>query len=127
MDTIRLGGRAVTGFGLGEAAPPPMTVQDAAKVSQGWTLPALIGAGTTIGGLLIGAVVGAEFGRYASDEAQSEARMGGGMIVGLVAGGALGSSIAAGYGRKQQRAAAVLAQAQATQVPQLPIAVPSVT
>ena len=127
MDTIRLGGRAVTGFGLGDAAPPPMTVQDAAKVSQGWVFPAMIGAGSTIGGLLVGAVIGHEAGRYASDDWQSEATLGGGMLAGLVVGGALGSSIAAGYGRKQQRAAAVLAQAQATQVPQLPIIAPSAT
>ena len=127
MDTIRLGGRAVTGFGLGDATPPPLTVQDAAKVSQGWGLPFLIGGGFTLGGMLVGAVVGHEVGRYASDRAESDAWVGGGMMVGIVAGGALAGVVSAGYGRKQQRAAAVIAQAQATQVPQLPIIAPSAT
>ena len=118
METIRLGGRAVTGFGLGDAAPPPMTVQDAAKVSQGWVWPALIGGGFALGGLVVGAYAGHEAGRYTRGEAQSEAWLGGGMLAGLAAGGALGGAVAAGYGHKQQRAASVLAQAQL--VPQLP-------
>lgn len=124
MESIRFGGRSTDGFGVGEVAAP-MTVQEAARVSQGWGLPAFYGAMGAIGGGYIGfAGTAMVVGKKSEDEYWDEqaalawSLLGGaaGVIIGACAGGAF----AARYGRRQEQAANVLAQAQYALQPPAP-------
>jgi hypothetical protein len=102
METIRFNGREVAGFGVGDAAT--------ATASHGWVVPGLIGGGSALGGLLLGAVAGHELGRRARSREESDAWVGGGMLAGTVIGSGLGSALAARYGRRQERATLLVAQ-----------------
>ena len=111
METIRFGGRSVAGFGVGDAAAP-MTVADAARVSQGSWFPALAGAfsgvaGATAGFTAMAIVAGAT--HQTEDDALGLSVLG--LLGGGVVGAGIGGALAAQFGRRQDRAAAVIAQA----------------
>lgn len=117
MEAIRMGGRAVAGFGVGDSSP--MTIQDAATVSQGWGLPAFEGAAITFLGAYIGGVVGnlSAGDRYLDRPEVVAGLTALGLLGGAVVGGGVAGIVAARRGRRQDQAAAVLAQAQAQQSP----------
>ncbi len=117
METIQLGGRAVVGFGVGDAAP--MTVQEAAKVSQGWGLPAFKGAAITFLGTYLGGVIGnlSAGDRYRDRPEVVAGLTALGLLGGAVVSGGIAGVVTARYGRRQDQAAAVLAQAQAATQP----------
>ena len=109
METIQFGGRAIAGFGVGDAAPT-MTTQEAEKISQGWGPPALIGAAITLVGTYVGGVIG---NLSAGDRYDHETVVGLtalGMFGGAVVSAGVGSVVAARFGRRQEQAAAALAQ-----------------
>jgi hypothetical protein len=109
METIQFGGRRVDGFGVGAA--PPMTPADAARVWQGSFAPAMMGAvgavlGATAGFTGMALVAGAS--HMAEDDALVVAGLG--LLGGTVVGAASGAAMAAKFGQRQARAAALLAQ-----------------
>lgn len=113
MDTekIQFGRRAVVGFGVGV---PPQTIQEAATVSQGWGVPALMGAAVTLVSTYVGGVIGnlSAGDRHEYDPETVAGMTVLGMIGGAVVGGGVSSVVAARYGRRQDQAATMLAQTQ---------------
>ena len=121
METIRFGGRTVAGFGLGDAAPT-MTAQQAARVSQGWWLPFWAGAaGVVVGGIAGGFTGGLAYAattpRMSRHEQEAESAIGTGALAGSLVGAGVGAVIAAGFGRRQERASAVLAGMPTAPIP----------
>lgn len=111
METIQFGGRSVAGFGLGDAAA--MTPADAARVWQGSFAPAMMGAVGAVGGAVGGFVAMALVaGATHQTEDDALAISGLGLLGGTVVGAGFGAAMAAKFGQRQARAAAVLAQAQ---------------
>lgn len=112
METIRFGGRSVAGFGVGDAAP--MTATEAASVSQGSLVPVLYGAFGAAGGGVVGLALGSLVLVEMVKDKVPEETLGGVLALSTVAGVAIGAGVgavaAAKYGRRQDRAAAVLAQ-----------------
>lgn len=114
METIRLNGRAIPGFGLGDEVVVPMTPQDAAKVSQSPWGAVFVGVSTSILGAVVGGLAGAAgaaavFESEAEFWRESDRWAGTGALVGGLAGAGLGSALAIKTGKKQQRAAQALA------------------
>lgn len=113
METVQIGGRTVAGFGVGDSGAT-MTPATAAKVSQGSWVPATYGVLGAVGGGAVGLALGSLVLIELVKGKVPEESLGGMLALSTMAGVAIGAGVggaAAGrYGRRQDQAAALLAQ-----------------
>lgn len=122
MESLMFRGRRIGGFGVGDAGA--MTPQEAANVGQGALAPSAYGVMGALGGgaagLLVGSLVLVE---WLAPRGSPENEEYGGVLLaasvaaGVAVGAGIGGAAAGRYGRRQQRAAEVLASATPTPSP----------